>query len=91
MGWRVDIRRQERGTKKEVTEYVEFATREAAVEAAKVFEADVSAGDADGIVSLESPTHRVSIVRKDFRGTRIWQASGPIAFTVAPPNPYGDW
>lgn len=67
------IRVQERGTRRETHETVEFETYDEALRAAQKLEDDWKAGAENDILVVASGSERVSLIRQDFRRTRIYE------------------
>ena len=72
-GWRIVVTFQECGTKNEVVETVDFASRDEAERALEALEADVLSGDANRIAVVKSPAKRISFIRQDFRRSRMFE------------------
>jgi hypothetical protein len=74
VSWRLVVYRQERGTKKERSFSVDYASREEAIRAVEKLEADLTAAEEQAVIVVSSSADRISFVKQDFRSTQIFEA-----------------
>jgi hypothetical protein len=69
--WRLNIYVEEHGAKKEITRFIDFSDRTAAVVAVEKREEEYASRGPDDLIVVDSGLERVSFLKRDFRSTKI--------------------